>query len=147
MNPIKTLKLIQKLRAQSFIFIGSIFLLACSDPPGPNNCSLYKEGTFYYHFKDHNKEHYTITRKGPTQIEKNGNDSNIAEYKILWTDSCSYDLIYIKETNKLSKEMLDFKKKLVVHTTILSGTKEYYLFKSTSDLVDKVFEDTLWLTK
>lgn len=141
MNPTQTIKLL-------FIIIGIFFFIACSDSPVSINCSLYKEGTFSYHYKNGEKlVHVTFTRKGPGQTEKNEETGFISEFKILWTDSCSYDLIFIKGTDTLPKEMLEFKRKMVVHTTILSGTNQYYLFKSTSNLNDHVIQDTIWLAR
>jgi len=138
----------QNLTTQLFFLIGITLFVACSGSSTSTNCSLYKEGTFYYHFKDGKKVvHFTITRKGADQTEKNEENGNIYTYKIHWTDSCSYDLIFIQGTDTLPKELLNLKRKMIVHTTILSGTKKYYLFKSTSDLDDHVLQDTIWLTK
>jgi len=70
-----------------FILIGITFFLSCSGSSTSNNCSLYKEGIFYFHPKNGSKiVHYTITRKGSAQTEKNEEDGNIGEYKIHWTD-------------------------------------------------------------
>ena len=138
----------QHLRIQVIILISIIFFSSCSDSSTSTNCSLYKEGTFYCHINDGKKVvRYTITRKGQDQTEKNEENGDIAKYKILWTDSCSYDLIFIEGTENLPKEMLDFKRKLVIHTNILSGTSNYFLFKSTSNLDDHVLKDTIWLTR
>jgi hypothetical protein len=138
----------QNLRTQVIILISIIFFSSCFDSSTSTNCSLYKEGTFYFHIKDGKKVvHYTITRKGPDQIEKNEENGDISRYKILWTDSCSYDLIFIEGTENLPKEMLDFKRKMVVHTNIILGTSNYFLFKSTSTLDDHVLKDTIWLTR
>jgi len=141
MNPTQTLKLL-------FIIIGIFFFVACSDSSASKNCSLYKEGTFSYHYKNGEKVfHVTFTRKGPDQTEKSEEDGYIDKYKILWTDSCSYDLIFIEGSENQPKDLLNYKRKNVVHTTILSGTNKYYLFKSTSDLNDRVIQDTIWLAR
>jgi hypothetical protein len=138
----------QHLRTQVMILISIIFFSSCFDSATSTNCSLYKEGTFYFHFKDGKKVvQYSITRKGPEQIEKNEENGDISKYKIVWTDSCSYDLIFIEGTENLPKAMLDFKRKVVVHTNIISGTSNYFLFKSTSDFDDHVLKDTIWLTR
>jgi hypothetical protein len=139
--------MVKNLRTIIFILIGITFFFACNDSPAPPNCSQYKNGDFYFHFKDGEKlGRFTVTRKGPVQTEKNEENGNSSTYKILWTDSCSYDLIFIEGTEDLPNDLLNYKRKLVIHTTVLSGTNKYYLFKSTSDLNDHVLQDTMWLT-
>jgi hypothetical protein len=138
----------QNLKPQVIILISIIFFSSCFDSSTSTNCSLYKEGAFYFHVNDGKRVvHYTITRKGPDQIEKSEENGDISKYKILWTDSCSYDLIFIEGTENLPKEILDLKRKMVVHTNIILGTSKYFLFKSTSNLDDHVLKDTIWLTR
>src|SRR5689334_6866905 len=106
MNPIKTtLKLL-------FILISTTFFSACFDLPAATNCSQYKEGTFSYHFKYGEKVvHVTFTRKGPDQTEKSEEFGYVDKYKILWTNSCSYDLIFIEGSENQPKDLLNYKRK------------------------------------
>jgi hypothetical protein len=116
--------------------------------PNRNKCDQYRNGTFYYHFKIKEKiSHYIMTRNDSMQIETNSESGNIAKYKIRWMDNCSYELKFIEGTEILPEKLLNLKKTMLIQTSILSGTKEYYLFKSKTNLNDLVLTDTIWLKK
>jgi hypothetical protein len=130
------------------VFITGLISSAYLYPPKDVKCDQYRNGTFYYHFKMNEKiSHFTFTRNDSTQAEVNNDNGNIALYNIRWIDNCSYELKFIEGTEKLPENLLSLKKKMVIKTTILAGTNEYYLFKSTSNLSDGVLSDTIWLKK
>ena len=107
-------------------------------------CAPYKKGTFYYHFTSQGKTfNYTVTRSDSTQTESNQLTGNSAVFKIRWSGDCFYELRFISGTETLSKELSDLKRQMVVRTKIVSGTKDYYLFESTSNLSANVLKDTV----
>ena len=126
----------------------SFLLSACSDSQLSNDCSRYRKGMFYYHFKDSDRvSHYTVARTDSIQTETNADNGNVARYKIHWINNCSYELRFIEGTEKLPQEILGLKRKMVLQTTILSGNKTFYLFRSTSNASDKILQDTIWLKR
>ncbi len=131
-----------------FLISAGLILSAHLYVPNRNKCDQYRNGTFYYHFKINEKiSQYTVTRNDSMQIEANDKTGDIAKYSIRWIDNCSYELKFIGGSKILPEELLNLKKTMVVQTTILSGTTEYYLFKSTTNLTKLVLSDTIWLKK
>lgn len=104
------------------------------------------QGIFYYHFDiDGKRNAVKIMRNDLIQTEIDNARGDTSNFTINWIDSCSYELHFKEGTEVLSEELLALKKKMIVRTTILSGTKDYYLFKSTRNLIDGVLNDTIWV--
>jgi hypothetical protein len=79
------------------------------------------------------------------QYEKNLTTGEAAVYKIMWIDSCTYELRYLKGNTHSSEEELEMRKKAVITTTIIGGSEKFYLFKSSSSLNQIGLTDTIWV--
>jgi hypothetical protein len=137
------------MRALFSLLMGSFLvmpLLTACDMSSSKTCEQYRKGTFYYHFVDHDAVvQYTMIRNDSVQTETNMKTGNISKYKIHWINNCSYELHFLEGTEVLPRERLELKKGMVLRTTIISGTNSYYCFNSTSNLTDRVLNDTIWL--
>jgi hypothetical protein len=134
---------------QPLLAIVAIALLAsCADTPTAVNCKQYRTGKFRF---TENKEgkivNYIIERNGSTQTEQCAEMGLDATYKISWKDDCTYLLAFMSGKDNVPPEAEKVKRKIVIETTILSGTENYYLFESTNNLFDHVTKDTMWVVK
>jgi hypothetical protein len=131
-----------------FAFIALYFLASCTGTPAVVNCKQYKTGKFRFSDKNDGKiVNYIIERDNSTQTEQCAEMNSNSTYKISWKDDCTYLLAFMNGTDSLPPEQEKLKRKLVIETTILDGTEDYYIFKSTNNMFDYVLQDTLWLVK
>jgi hypothetical protein len=139
---------LMKLKQSIFAVLTLILLASCAGTPAPVDCKQYKNGKFRFSAViDDKRVHYVIERSNDTQIEHSVESGTVATYKINWKDDCAYQLVYLHETASLPEQELKMKRKMVVQTTILSGTKDYYVFEASNNLFDKVMKDTMWVAK
>ncbi|XOV69057.1 MAG: hypothetical protein ACFHU9_07680 [Fluviicola sp.] len=90
------------------------------------NCEDYKTGTFKCRLEGGEWiENYKIIRKNKWQLEYSPDGFN--KSKVVWLDSCSYDLIHIKS------DYLDLPKGNVTHVKIVRTTKNGYVAVGSSD--------------
>ena len=123
-------------------------LLAYTSLNNYQTCKKYRVGTFYYHFQtDESIRHFRVVRNNTTQTEINEDNGNITKLKLHWIDDCTYEMRFLEGTEVLLKDLLDVKKKMILKTTIISSTDEYYIFKSTSNFSTHELIDTIWLRK
>jgi hypothetical protein len=134
------------LKQSLFAIIAVALLASCADSPTPVNCKQYKTGKF--RFSDNNNGkivQYFIERNNGVQTEHR--DGEEGTYKISWKDDCTYLLVFMNGSEHLTPEEEKVKRKMVIETTILSGTENYYIFESTNNLFDAVMKDTMWVIK
>jgi hypothetical protein len=134
------------LKQSLFSIIAVALLASCADSPTPVNCKQYKTGKF--RFTDANSGkivNYIIERNNSTQTEQCAETNSDGTYKISWKDDCTYLLAYMNGNDSLPPEQEELKRKMVIETTILGGTEDYYIFESTNNLVDQVMKDTMWV--
>ena len=130
----------------SFAFIISALLASCANTSTTVNCKQYMNGKFRFTSNDNGKVvNYIIERYNSTQTEKCVETNAEGTYKISWKDDCTYLLAFMSGTDTLSPEDEKLKRRLVIETSILSGTENYYIFESTNNLFDKVMKDTMWV--
>lgn len=126
----------------------SFFLCCCSISKKTDNCTKYKTGSFSFHFENQQETvYFTFIRNDSMQIETNQNTGDISEFIIKWIDECSFQLKFIKGTENLTEDLLQFKKTMTITTTILHAADNYYLFEAKSDKSDYVLTDTIWVNK
>jgi hypothetical protein len=129
-------------------FIISALLASCTGTPTAVNCKQYKTGKFRLSVnRDGKVINYIIERNNSIQTEQCAEAGVDATYKIGWKDDCTYQLVFMNGKDKLPAEAEKIKRKMVILTTILSGTDNYYLFESTNNLSDNVLKDTMWVIK
>lgn len=129
------------------LLIATVFA-SCSGKPTEVNCKKYRTGKYHFTAEyDGKKLHFAIDRNKETQTEVCEELNAVANYKIQWKDDCSYQLVFMDGKDNLPAEVKQIRRKMVVYTTILSGTDDYYLFETSSNLYDMVRKDTIWVTK
>lgn len=132
----------------SFAFIISAFLASCANTPTAVNCKQYRTGKFRFTGANNGKiVNYIIERNNSIQTEQCPEMGTYGTFKISWKDDCTYLLAYMSGKESLSPEEEKLKRKMVLETTILGGTENYYIFETTNNLVDQVMKDTMWLIK
>ncbi|HEY8895296.1 MAG TPA: hypothetical protein VIM79_10800 [Niastella sp.] len=132
----------------SFAFIISTFLASCANTPTAVNCKRYRTGKFRFSANfDGKVVNYLIDRNNSTQTEQCAEMNSDGTYKISWKDDCTYLLAYMSGKDSLPPEQEKLKRKMVIETTILGGTEDYYIFESTNNMYDKVMKDTMWVIK
>jgi hypothetical protein len=131
-----------------FAFIALYFLASCTGTPAVVNCKQYKTGKFRFSgTQDGKRINYIIERNNSTQTEKCQERNSDGTYKISWKDDCTYLLAFMSGNDSLPEELEKVKRKMVIETTILSGTENYYTFESTNNIYDHVMKDTMWVIK
>jgi hypothetical protein len=137
-----------KLNQSVFAVLISAMFASCAGTPTPVDCKQYKTGKFRFSAViDDKAVHYLIERNNDTQTESYLDSGVVAYYKINWKDDCTYQLVYLNETASLPEQELKMKRKMVIQATIISGTKDYYVFEASNNLFDKVLKDTMWVIK
>ena len=135
-----------KLKQSVSVVLTSAMLASCTGTPTPVNCKQYKNGKFRFSDIINDKTvHYIVERNNEMQTEHYLETGTVATYKVNWKDDCTYQLVYLNETATLPAGELKMKRKLVVQTTIISATKDYYIFEASNNLFDKVMKDTMWV--
>ncbi|MFP5039579.1 hypothetical protein [Parasediminibacterium sp. JCM 36343] len=112
-----------------------------------NNCSRYRTGNFYYHSHSiYNTGSYLSNRNDSIETEFDMTTKIATRFYIKWIDSCTYETRLLDDMpnvpDSISKRL---KETLVCTTTILEGTKEYYLFVGTTNLWPDITKDTIWV--
>lgn len=132
----------------SIALIASTLPAACADTPAEVNCKQYKTGKFRFSANYDGKiVNYIIDRNNSTQTEQCAEMNSDGTYKISWKDDCTYLLAFMNGKDSLPPEQEKLKRKMVIETTILGGTENYYIFETTNNLFDKVMKDTMWVIK
>ncbi|HEX6333949.1 MAG TPA: hypothetical protein VFZ78_06965 [Flavisolibacter sp.] len=124
------------------LFILALCLYTVSDAQSASDCSQLKNGTF----KTVSEGGTTlITRKGSLQTEVNDEVQFRGEFKIVWTDDCTYTIQPKKIYSKGNLLEIDYEEILTVK--ILEITKSYYLMKATSNKREGVVEGKVYFVK
>lgn len=140
----------KKAKLHSFLFVIalSVFLMYSFTLHKPASCSMYRKGVFYYHYYNGEKiKHFTITRNDTLQVETDDETGLSSYFKIRWLDSCVYEMRFINTTIMKSSENIAEQRKMILTTTILGGTSDYYLFESKANISTSILRDTIWLKK
>jgi hypothetical protein len=133
-----------------FLFLGSLTasVFACT-PAGPAvDCSAFRKGDFIFRVNKLGiKSSFLIHREGGIQTETNQSTGAISRLAIKWTDDCHYETRLLESTEHFSDSITALRKRMVVKTHILTSTRAYYTFRSSSNVSNFVLIDTLWLKK
>ncbi|MDO7847742.1 hypothetical protein Q5H92_15345 [Hymenobacter sp. M29] len=123
-------------------------LTACSTGPEKAVCQRFKTG--HFQFRHHEPGfHFSslIERTDSLQIERDEISGDISTLAVKWTGDCTYDLRLISSTKPFPDSIQHLRKTVPLHTEILGGTADYYLFKCYRDNSDLVITDTMWVRK
>lgn len=134
----------------NFTFLTIIFSLvsSCSISKKETDCSVYKTGNFKFIPRDgHGDFVFQISRTNSLQIETDPKSGKYSKLSIRWTDSCIYEVLVLQSTFRYSDTIEKIRRTIPMKTEILSGTKEYYVFKSTREKSNVVLTDTMWVIR
>ena len=130
-------------------FLAFAFLLAnsCSTSKTQIDCSLYKTGNFRFTPKDGYGEYvFRIARTDSLQTETD-QKSGYTKLSIHWTSNCTYETTVLESSYKFSIEIEKNRRTIPLKTEILSGTKDYYVFRSTREKSNVILTDTMWIVR
>lgn len=114
------------------------------------DCTKLKNGKFYYYNKlSKLKPKVIIERFDSLQIETNTENGRVLRNKIVWRNSCSFDM-YI---NSLSKTKLNTSDSLFstvpATVNIIYVTNDFYIYSAKMNILNKTIElsDTIYIMK
>ncbi|MBP6430958.1 MAG: hypothetical protein KA319_04250 [Ferruginibacter sp.] len=81
-------------------FLSLFMSFACFAQQSTIDCTIFKEGKFYYITSDSTAEKIIIERKGKQQKETHQNTGVIVKYKVKWINDCEYQLKQTWSNNK-----------------------------------------------
>jgi hypothetical protein len=107
------------------------------------NCSRVKNGNFFY-FDKVDRHRIEIYRDDTIQTERNSKTGEVIKSKIIWVNSCNYDLL-VRVTKNDSISLNKFE--IPIRFEITTIKKGFYIFKATSVIDNMEFEvtDTLFM--
>jgi hypothetical protein len=128
-----------------FILLLSIIQGCTSENSKPSNCEHFRTGNFIQYDHENN---ITIkyTRTDSLQTEYNVSDTNKYISRVVWINSCNYDLYRIHADNPFP--MLDsIRGNRPTHVSIIKTTEDYYIFTVGIDGFDRTYSDTIFMVK
>ena len=120
---------------------------SCNSEKVKVSCSKYKNGNFSYRFKSQQGPiSVKIIRNDSLQTEITNNTTDTNILKVKWIDSCTYELKYLKVISKETDSLTSsIKKTIIIKTSIIEGTNDYYLFESSNNKTSSILKDTIWI--
>lgn len=130
-----------------FSLLGIYIFLTISFTNKKPPCSQFKNGVFHY-YQNNGKFHSLVIRKDSLQTEINLNTNDTSNWRIQWVSDCEFTCKFISSTKNMSKPENDFYKSSFLKFSIVSATKDYYLYNAvfTANNYSKVFNDTMWVS-
>lgn len=127
--------------------IAAACLLCACGRPQPANCASLRKGSFHGQFRgqDGQLNPLFIIRVDSLQKERNGTDNSNSWYNVVWKDSCTYELHFVRTTRDVTEAELRFLQNAVVTTEIREVTPSYYTFTLSYNMSDMKMSDTLWI--
>ena len=127
------------------LFCYILFLPFCT--LGQSECAKARAGRFYF-YPQNSQQSFLIVRDSSLQKEINVVINDTSYWKVSWKSSCAFDLIFLRATNVLSADELEFYKTNFVSVQILKATKDLYIFKGGVNEVNRnAVTDTMWFRK
>jgi hypothetical protein len=111
-------------------------------PSSKDDCGRFKTGDFEYRS---NGLSYAITRQDSVQAEVNKANGDVTKMSVSWTDSCSYQLNILESTAVYPDSINRLRMASTLTVEILSWNNNYYIYRSKSNVADRVMIDTLWI--
>jgi len=128
-----------------FLFFSMI--TACQNTDTVSDCRQFHTGKFIFKSGNPVKPLFSIVRDDSIQVETNLADNSVTKLAITWTDTCAYELRLLETTLTIADSMKNVGKTAPLRSEILSWTKQYYIFRTTSTASNKVLTDTMWVGK
>ena len=109
---------------------------------------LHKTGYFQLRYHELGFQFQSLTERiNSIQIERDGISGDISTLVVKWTSDREYELRLISSTKPFPDSIQQLRKTVLLHTEILGGTANYYLFKCYRANADFVITDTMWVQK
>ena len=129
------------------LFLFFALISACQKVDTNTDCSQFHNGKFIFKSGNPVKPQFSIVRDDSIQVETNLTDNSVTKLAITWTDTCAYELRLLETNLAIADSMKNVGKTAPLRSEILSWTKEYYIFRTTSTASKKVLTDTMWVSK
>lgn len=117
---------------------------SCQNKNTNKDCSQFKNGNFIWKSKNAS---FSIIRKDSIQIEKEIGTNYYSKLFVSWIDDCHYEVKILESTYPFPDSIKEMRKKIILKTEIMSGTSDFYIFKSQSNQSSKIMIDTMWVDK
>jgi hypothetical protein len=129
-----------------YFYILSLLLSACASTQNQSNCNNFKQGKFK--LSSHFDNSYSIIERHDTiQTETNSKTGQVVTAKVIWTNSCEYELQYQAQTRNSNDTINSFLKTRPLKTKIIKVGKDYCIFEAHVDNFNLKYTDTLWRLK
>lgn len=129
------------------LFLFFAMITACQKTETISDCSQFHKGKFIFKSGNPVKPQFSIVRDDSIQVETNLTDNSVTKLAITWTDTCEYELRLLETNLSIADSMKNVGKTAPLRSEILSWTKHYYIFRTTSTASNKVMTDTMWVGK
>ena len=121
------------------------FFASCTFSKKQVNCEKYRNGEFIYIPKGQGEYIYHITRDGNIQTETEQGTDEYSKFSLHWVDDCTYEVLLIDASYHFSDSIEKIRRSVPFYAEILSGTKDYYVFRGGRRNSKVVITDTMWV--
>ena len=124
-----------------------IFLLCkiCTSCSGQNfDCDKFKTGKFEYH-NTFSGANIIITRNDSIQTNVDEKTGSGSKFKIQWIGQCEYKLTFLSFIVNGKDSTVENLKLPSGTSTILKGTKSYYISETKIEREQAIHRDTIWV--
>lgn len=126
-----------------------LLIVSCNVPADPiekTDCAKLRNDSFFY-YSELSDRTYNIHRNDSIQSETDNATGDIFRFKIVWTDSCSYEMYPMEEnvTDSLNQEPVARLK--AIQFRVVKQTPDYYIFEASKDSFVRKIADTLFFNR
>lgn len=127
-------------------YILLLLFTACSSTIKKSDCYNFKNGEFKLASHSDNS-YFIIARHDSIQTETNNKTGQTVTAKILWINPCEYELKYQRQIRNKPDTITSFLQNKPLRVKITKATKEYCIFETYFESVNRKYVDTLWRLK
>ena len=126
-----------------------MLIVSCNVPADPvekTDCAKLRNDSFFY-FSELSDRTYNIHRNDSIQSETDNATGDIFRLKIVWTDSCEYEMYPVDEivTDSLNQDSIA--RLNVIRFRVVKQTADYYIFEASKDNFVRKIADTLFFNR
>ena len=129
------------------LLFGFVFCLSfCSSRK--STCIGFQTGKFR-NISNFTRDTLSIERNDTLQIETNSKTGEIHKGRVFWISDCEYHLTYLTQVmpEKLPDSVRQYIQSHPLKVSIITTTREYYIFNAHMDGIKETLTDTMWALK